>query len=278
MKNKLTILMLVFLLLGTFGCKEKELPFKIETADNETIGDPIKIETALASINKIKGEYSKAQDKYEFPDISWMTDWEQYPNLIQERLKALQVHENVLETISTKGLLETCLEYPYLLNIFVLNDYQTGFNSLVRQFNGYSELLQRPDLITVLIEKYAVIGDEVPEIQSRKGLFSYRHFVLEFILTQDVVVENLNEEQVKTLVLLSFENKELKNNNPDIFSGLNYVPTYLLYAKIVINDPDFEFESAEQKDIVSGFIQAPHGFDQQTAEYIENYIYEKYKQ
>jgi len=137
-------------------------------------------------------------------------------------------------------------------------------------------------LINALIEKYAAIGNEVPAILSQsdinKGEFSLRLFVFEMMLAQNVVVENLSEEQEKTLVLLSFDNKEMINNNPDIFSNMHDVPRFLLYAKIVINDPDFEFESVEQKNAVLNFIQIPVDLDQQIADYIENYIYEKYKQ
>ena len=253
-------LIFLILLIIPFGCTE-------DNTEEPYIEDPIIDECPVCN------EGVCTEEKYEFPE-----GWRQLGS-VADRHKALQIPDACLEILSTKGLLETCLKFPGMPEISFYNDYQTGFNALLKLFNGYRELFQRPDLINVLIEKYTVIGDEIPTLQNiDKGLFSYGFFVLEFILAQDVVVENLNEEQVKTLVLLSFENKELKNNNPDIFSGLNYVPTYLLYAKIVINDPYFEFESAEQRDEVLGFIQKPRGLFQQTAEYIENYIYEKYKQ
>jgi len=260
---------ILILLIIPFGCTENN-------TEEPNIEDPIIDECAVCN------EGVCAEEKYEFPDISGMTNWEQCPNLLEKRKACLQIPDACLEILSTKGLLEACLYYPYNMEISFSNNYQTGFISLVRQFNGYRELFQRPDLINSLIEKYAGISDEVSAIQSQDDIdkvrFSYRHFVFEFILGQDVVVENLSDEQKKTLVLLSFENKELKNNNPDIFSSFYDSGRYLLYAKIVINDPDFEFESAEQKDFVSGFIQNPRFYDQQTAEYIENYIYEKYKQ
>jgi len=221
------------------------------------------------------------EEKYEFPDISGMTDWER-PNIIEERKACLQIPDACLKILYTKGLLEICLKYPYLLDIIASNDYQRGFNSLVRQFNGYRELLQRPDLINAVIEKYAVFGAEVSAIQLQsdldKGMFSYGHLVLVFIWAQDVVLENLSEAQKKILVLLSFENKEIINNNPDIFGDMHNKSRHFVYAKIAINDPAFEFESNEQKNAVLAFIQEPRSLNQQIADYIENYIYEKYKQ
>ena len=75
-----------------------------------------------------------------------MNDW-QHPTIIQDSINALQIPDAVLESISTAGLLETCLEYPYLIEIFFSNDYKYGFETgLVAGFNGYRELLKRHDL------------------------------------------------------------------------------------------------------------------------------------
>ena len=266
-------LIFLILLIITLGCSRNNT--EEPDTENPTTGGCIECNAMQCN------EGVCIEDKYEFPDISEMNDWER-PNIIQERINCLQIPDACLKILSTKGLLETCLEFPYLSDIFFYNDYQTGFNALVHEFNGYSELLKRPDLINVLIEKYAGIGAEIPAIRLQSdislGRFSFRLFVLEFILAQDIVVENFSKEQEKTLVLLSFENKEIINNNPDIFnSSTHAVARNLLYAKIVINDPCFEFESIEQKNEVLGFIQTPKYSNQQTADYIENYIYEKYK-
>ena len=262
MKNKLTILILLLLLIITSGCSRNNTdePY----TEEPTIECP-ECNTGICT-----------EGKYEFPVLSDVSNWMQCPNFVSARKKCLQIPDACLGSLSTKGLLETCLEYPYFIDVFAYNDYQTGFNSLVRQFNGYRELLERPDLINALLEKYAAIGDE-RESYTGKVLFSFRHFVFEFILAQDAVVDNLSEEQKKILVLLSFENIEMKKDNPDEFSGINFIPTYLLYAKLVINDPDFKFESIEQKNTVLGIIQTPRGYDQQIFDYIENYFYEKYK-
>ena len=209
-----------------------------------------------------------SDDKYEFPE-----GYLQFDN-VPDRIACLQIPAACLEILSTKGLLETCLGAPYRTLIFLYNDYQTGFDKLVEWFNMYQELLKRPDLINTLIEKYASIGAEVPALRSQnnidKGSFSNRLFLFEFILTQDVVVENLSAEQEQILILLSFENKELINNNSDIFSGMHHVARYLLYAKIMRRD---NLASADMLN----FIRAPQGVDQRTANYLDNYVNNKLK-
>jgi hypothetical protein len=215
-----------------------------------------------------------AEDEYQFPQLS--TEWRP-DETVQSRLDALQIPDGVLNTISTAGLLETCLNFPYIIDIFWGNDYQQGFEALLAEFNGFRELLKRPDLINTLLGKYSRMSKEVAEKQMRsdmeKGMFSFRHLVLEFILAQDMVLENLNEEQDRYLFMLSFEHTKIEKNYPDIFSDLNTLPTYLLYAKKIMDIPD---ANADMKVRLMDFIQAPVSIEPETMRSLEDYFTAKY--
>ena len=277
MKKKLTLITLIlsFLLFGFFGfygCKDKE-ELKIEK--NETIASGLD-KTPKTRAGDGYG-YTTPEDKYKFPDISGMNDWSR-PNIIQERIDALQMPEGVLATISTAGLLETCLEFPYLLDILHFNDFQQGFNCLVKNFNGFREILKRPDLPPALINKYYGMGIDIKELPAlslvEQGMFSFRHFVLEFMLAQDVVINNLNEAQEEALFLLTMERKELLNSYPEIFSAMHKAPTALLYAKKMTNDNQVR---ADMKNAVSAFIQAPMLVNKDVINYLNDYINVKFK-
>ena len=220
---------------------------------------------------------TKIVDKYHFPDISKMNDWER-PTIIQDRLAALQIPDAVLASISTEGLLETCLDFPYLIDIFHANDYQTGFNALVEEFNGFREILKRSDLTTALIGKYNRVGTDVKGLRMlniiEQGMFSFRHFVLEFMLAQDVVLNNLNKEQEETLFLLTVEHKKIKSSYTDIFSSLNDVPVNLLYAKKILSDNQ---AGADMKNTLLEFTQAPRYIEQNVISYLDDYINVKSK-
>jgi hypothetical protein len=219
-------------------------------------------------------------DMYEFPIKQGTKNWEQFESVAQ-RIAALQVPNTVLETISTEGLLETCLQFPYLTDFLFCNDHQKGFEALVSEFNGFKELLKRQDLTNVLFKKYNSVITEVITIQDQndveRGRFAFRHFILEFILAQDVVFKNLTQEQEKQLFLLSLENTKIKNRYSEIFSDLNTISVNLLYAKKILNDPDFKFENAEQKKVLSDFVQTPVFLEQRVLDNIENYINVKFK-
>ena len=105
-----------------------------------------------------------------------------------------------------------------------------------------------------------------------KGMFSFRHFVLEFMLAQDDVLKKLSVEQEETLFMLALEQKNIKNGNPDIFSGLNELPTVLLYAKKAVCENSLE---AGKLNTLLNFIQAPSYIDQNTINYLYNHFNSK---
>jgi len=223
---------------------------------------------------------TRVKDVYEFPIKPDTEEWWQFET-VEKRVEVLQIPDEVLVKMSTEGLLETCLEYPFLLSILHGDNCQHGFDGLMKQFNGFRELFRHDNLANVLLERYKRFGVEVSDIRLKKdvekGMFSFRHFVLEYMLAQDVVLKNLSLEQEKQLFLSSFEHKKTRQNYPDIFGNLNDLPTNLLYAKKIMNDSDFEFESAEQRTELSNFIQAPVVIDQRIMGQIENHFNVKYK-
>jgi hypothetical protein len=223
---------------------------------------------------------TKIKDVYEFPIKPETEEWRQFET-IEKRIVALQIPDAVIITISTEGLLEICLNFPYLTDIFFCDNYQLGFEAIMKEFNGFRELFKRNNLTNVLLEKYQTLIKDAKSLRLQKeieqGRFTFRHFVLEFILSQDVVFKNLNTEQERQLFLLSIEHNKIKQDYSDIFSNLNDLPRILLYAKKIMTDPNYKFESIEQKKTLSDFIQSPISIDQQTISYLENYINVKYE-
>jgi hypothetical protein len=217
----------------------------------------------------------KIEDKYEFSIKPGTSAWNRIES-ISERIKALQIPDAVLHSISTEGLLETCLEFPYLVDIFFYENYQKGFDELMDEFNGFRELFKRTELANVLIDRYFWMSEDIATAKTLdnvgKGKFSFRHFVLEFMLAQDEVLKNMNEELEDTLFLLVLEQKKLKNNNPDIFSSLNELPTTLLYAKKAVSENRVDPGTLTT---LLNFIQAPLSIDINTVNYLNNHFNSK---
>ena len=86
-------------------------------------------------------------DTYNFPFKQEDKEWIQFES-VAKRITALQIPDTILSVISTEGLLETCLKFPYLTDIMFCENYQKGFEALTLEFNGFQELLKRNDLTT----------------------------------------------------------------------------------------------------------------------------------
>ena len=69
-------------------------------------------------------------------------------------LAELQIPKNRLSTITTYALLLTVLDYPYILDYNVFNDFEVAYNTFYADFNGFRELMSRNDLTEQLIKEY----------------------------------------------------------------------------------------------------------------------------
>jgi len=219
-------------------------------------------------------EFGEALDVYDYL-IDWDSE-EWFWLMVDEKEALLQIPDAILAVIFTEGLLETCLANKFLSDLAFSNidNFQKGFDRFVARFNSFSELLNRPDLTAVLLKKYKRMTIELWE-SITEGRYYTLLFAVEMLLAQDAVLKNLSGEQEQQLILLSFEHKEIKQKYS--FTNVSDVPANLLYAKMMMNDPDVRFESEEQRKALAEFIQKPVVIDQRTFSFVEEYMNNKYK-
>lgn len=204
--------------------------------------------------------------------------WEKMSS-VEERILSLQIPETILSGITTERLLDICLDYPYLSDVFFYDDFQKGLSALRVNFNGFNELLKRKDLGKFVLAKDKNISLEFDKLKDKdeieKGKFSFQCFVLELILAQDDVFASLSDLEEDELLDVTNKNIELKIKQTDTFSTLNSIPSYLLYAKKALTDSNFEFKDAKQKSAVIEFIHRPLQLDDNIIECVERYIQNK---
>ena len=194
------------------------------------------------------------RDAYVFPIKQGTEEWAQFET-IEARITSLQIPDAVLERISTEGLLETCLNYPYLTNIFFRDSYQQGLEALMAEFNGFRELFKRQDLPEAMLNKYRRQSVEMQNknirLQSEieQGRLTFRHFVLEFMLTQNAILNKLSSEQEEQLVLLGIEHIKIRQKYSDIFGALNSSPLHLPFAQRIMSDLEFITENFIQRNL-----------------------------
>jgi hypothetical protein len=68
-----------------------------------------------------------------------------------EKLKVCQIPDSILQTMSTKDLVTTCLNYPLQFSFYIRNNLKEGVRSVARDFNGLQELFRRKDNVGYLL-------------------------------------------------------------------------------------------------------------------------------
>ncbi|MEZ5072874.1 MAG: hypothetical protein R2751_18485 [Bacteroidales bacterium] len=99
---------------------------------------------------------------YEYPLLPGTREWDQLGSR-GERVRACQVPEKILGSLSTPALLETVLNYPLILDFYAFSFYQSGFSRIRHEFNGFAELYSRSDLFDVITSYYAGIRLDCPD-------------------------------------------------------------------------------------------------------------------
>lgn len=69
---------------------------------------------------------------------------------LEERLASCAVSQTEVKEMTTSALVETVLNYPYLLNIYAYNSIDEGIEMVSSHFPGLSELISRSDGIEAL--------------------------------------------------------------------------------------------------------------------------------
>jgi hypothetical protein len=161
-------------------------------------------------------------DVYVYPIKGGTPEWQAFTTH-DEMLKACQVPETILNTMSTAGLVETVLTYPLYEEWLAYNYPQQGFEAIKTQFNGIRELFNRKDAGEKLIEKYktmdpAAIGKDWTSEQRGFDSMSFQN--IEILMAQDAILANLSETQYNDLIKQGLIKIQAKQQNQSIY-GIN---------------------------------------------------------
>lgn len=146
---------------------------------------------------------------YAYPIVPGTEAWKNmdYP----QRVASLQLPPDTLQNISTARLLETCLYYPFNIDIFALDDQIYSFNRVKEQFNGYAELYQRADFVQQLMNLYSgrnVALRNQMNVGYERGRYATDYCILEFMLSDAALLAS--DTQAAQIATMLFEKKEQK--------------------------------------------------------------------
>ena len=146
---------------------------------------------------------------YDFPVVPGTEAWKSIDH--SQRTASLQLPPDTLRNISTERLLETCLYYPFNIDIFAFDDQVASFGRVKDQFNGYAELYQRTDFVQQLINLYSSRNVSLVDritLDYDKGLYSFDFMVMEFMFTDAVNIATSDQAaQIAALLLEKMDQK-----------------------------------------------------------------------
>lgn len=146
---------------------------------------------------------------YVYPIVPGTEAWKSIDH--NQRVASLQLPEDTLHNISTARLLETCLYYPFNIDIFAFDDQIASFGRVKSSFNGYAELYQRADFVQQLMNLYSsrnVAFVNQITMDYDRGLYAFDYHVMEFMFTDAAALAN--DTQALQMAALLWEKKEQK--------------------------------------------------------------------
>lgn len=154
-----------------------------------------------------------SQTEWVYPVKPGSPEWKKF-NSHEEMVAACQIPDDILEKMSTKQLVQTWIDFPLRFDIFAFNTMQIGFDNQVKICNGLRELLKRDDAGKEVFVAYKKldplnIEDEWSNIQKSMYRFNINH--IEFLLSQQLVLKKLTENEKKEIIRLALGNLEKKD-------------------------------------------------------------------
>jgi|GEM_PF-655933 len=199
-------------------------------------------------------EAGGSSNTYDYPVKPGTEEWEEIPNS-SELVEASQIPDSELNMMSTAGLVESVLNYPFLPDMLTFNSPQQGFEAVTSRFNGLQELLRRRDAGIELIAKYRGMDPLALEkswSDKKKGSYTLRFTYLETILAQQQVLAGLTDPQLQELLAVTLEKHRTKQQSPEIY-GLGHTTWVMGKVLQQINDKSF-LQQVSQDPLLQNFL------------------------
>ena len=158
---------------------------------------------------------------WDYPVKPGMEEWKLFQSN-EEKVRACQIPEEIISSLTTEELTDLCLKYPLIYDIFAFNNINAGLDKLFSDFNGIRELNKRDDASNLInryndkVQSFSFLDGTAPEIE--KGGFVVSVSILEVLLSRVEMHKDSQKEILKSLVA----GYEAKFRYVDYFKGLGF--------------------------------------------------------
>lgn len=155
---------------------------------------------------------------------------------VPEAWKRSQIPDDVLNRLTTEALLQSCLKFPFLMEIYASNSVQKGFTFQRDNFNGLQELFKRPDAAVAMLKLYQRLrtADAASKASPEEsGRFSFELSFIEVFVAQREMLRQLSKAELKVLAAECLTKYDEKQLVPKAYGGLSLVSTGFVMARLL---------------------------------------------
>lgn len=150
--------------------------------------------------NVIAQENFPSRDSKEWNDLT-----------VAQRWQAVNIPEDNLSKMSTNDLIEHCVNFDFMWDVFNYPNYGIGLNVVIENHNGLRELLNRKDSGRLILDFYKKIDlNKITEISepADRGEFVGKIFFLDLFLSHPNILNQFqgNEKELIKSILRTHDN------------------------------------------------------------------------
>lgn len=174
----------------------------------------------------------------------------------EPRAQSCMIPQEILKTISTGGLFESLLSYPFIVDYGGWEEFQNGFEYLKNENAGFAELYCREDLFQMIFNWYNSMSVECED-------WIYRPFnapvgveleIIEMFIFQNEFLDSLSHDREIEIFKLLYDKLQSKSSIGSV-NGQKIVSTAIL-GKIMFRNGFNPFvNECNTEDFIRFFIE-----------------------
>lgn len=214
-------------------------------------------------------------DAYDYPVKPGTPEWAELESSA-EMDSVCKIPVEILNSISTAGLVETVMNYPRFGDMYFGNtgSIQASFEIIAGHYNGFQELFERNDAAIHLLERYILMYPKC--LNNNYSLetvpVQWRFSFIEILLAQYEILNQLEQSYLEALLYESIQKYEEKKQFGYSIMMSQSFSMYIAGRIMFISDYTPFVEEYEINAAVKDFIDEIHIFVQEaTLETIYEY-------
>jgi hypothetical protein len=185
-------------------------------------------------------QLAKPADTYNYPVKPGTPEWAKLTSHAQ-KFDTCLIPVQVLSDISTDGLIQSCLDFPLITDLFfyIGSDVIFPLKYYMMNFSGLKELGLRKDAGGKMLARYRNMSPDCVEIyptNADKGDFCFRFSAYELILGDESILDDMTLTEKKALVTESLKKYKEKRNIPVSFAYFNFSSSLYISAKVMVQE------------------------------------------